>query len=120
MVNECAESKQFLARGPQAFRPGQHFSCFWKEISNSLHTWEAFSLHFLMPLGRTGFLVSNLLNFPLKDGFCSETQTKISILRIYAGHAFAPVPKDFIERGLQNISEFSRSRMGFGHFCLMR
>lgn len=117
MVNECAESKQFLARGPQALQPGQRFSCFWKEISNSLHTWEAFSLHFLMPPGRTGFLVSNLLNFSLKDGFCSETKTKISILRIYAGHAFAPVLEDFIKCGLPNISGFPRSRVGLGHFA---
>lgn len=112
MVNECAESKQFLARGPQALQPGLHFSCLWKETRNSLHTWEAFSLHFLMPLGRTGFLVSNLLNFSLKDGFCSETKTKISILKIYAGHAFALGLEDFIKRGLPNISGFPGKRGG--------
>ena len=78
MVNECAESKQFLARGPQALQPGQRFSCFWKEISNSLQTWEAFSLHFLMPPGRTGFLVSNLLNFSLKDGFVQKPKQKLA------------------------------------------
>ena len=67
---------------------------------------------FLMPLGRTGFLVSNLLNFSLKDGFCSETKTKISILRIYAGHAFAPGLEDFIKRGLPNISGFPGKQGG--------
>lgn len=86
MVNEYAEGKQFLALGPQALQPGQHFSCFWKEIGNGLHTWGAFGWRFSVPPGRTGFLVSNLFDFSLKDGFCSETQTKISILGIYAGH----------------------------------
>lgn len=60
------------------------------------------------------------VKFFFKRRVCSETKTKISILRIYAGHAFALGLEDFIKRGLPNIGGFPRSRVGLGHFCLIR
>lgn len=111
MVNEWAESKQLLA-GFSALQACDT-SCVWrrKSVIVSIHG-KPSVCSFSMPPGRTGFLVSNLLNFSLKDPFCSETKTKISILRVYAGHALAPVLSDFIQPNLQNIFGFQRSQGG--------
>lgn len=120
MVNEWAESKQLLA-GFSALQPCDT-SLVWgrKSVIVSIHG-KPSVCWFSMPPGRTGFLVSNLLNFPLKEPFCSETKTKISILRRYAGHALGPCAQRLHPADLQKKTSLGsrEARVGPGHFCLI-